>query len=91
MTKYIFLTLFAFSLILLIVCIFLVKSLKNEKLKREQAEKEKEQAERAVKFQKTKETILGEVFEDAKKKNKNLRKGSIAERFNAADAILRDK
>lgn len=90
MTKYIFLALLVFVLILVVVCAFLVERLKREKLKREQAEKEREQAEKSAEFQKTKEKILGEVFDDAKKESENLRRGSIDDRFNAADAILRN-
>ena len=91
MTKYIFLILLAFVVVLFVVCAFLVERLKREKLKREQAEQERTQAEKAAKFQKEKEKILGEVFDDAKKKNENLHNGSVADRFNAADAILRNK
>lgn len=91
MTKYIFLILLAFVAILAITCAFLIKRLKLEKLKREQAEQERTQAEKAAKFQKEKEKILGEVFDDAKKKNENLHNGSTGERFAAADAILRNK
>lgn len=91
MTKYIFLALLVFVLILVVVCAFLVERLKREKLKREQAEQDRAQAEKAAKFQKEKEKILGEVFDDAKKKNENLHNGSVDDRFNAADAILRNK
>lgn len=91
MGKYVFLILLVFVAVLGIACAFLIKRLKLEKLKREQAEQEKAQAEKAAKFQKEKEKILSEVFDDAKKKNENLHNGSVADRFNAADAILRNK
>jgi len=91
MTKYIFLTLLVFVAILGITCAFLIERLKREKLKREQVEKENEQAKKTVEWQKTKENILGEVFDDAKKQNESLRSGSTADRFNAADSILRNK